>query len=333
VPPDEEIAMNIEPELSVVVPLYNEEENLPELYRRATAALKALKVSYELLLINDGSKDTTPVLLEQLAQQDTRVTVIHLSRNFGHQAAVSAGIDHARGRAVILMDGDLQDPPEVLGQFIDKWRQGFDVVYSVRTKRKEGIFKRTGYALFYRMLRATSSLDIPLDSGDFCLMDRKVVDVLRRLPERQRFVRGLRTFVGFRQIGLRHERDARFAGKPKYTFRAMLRLAIDGMVGFSDFPLTLVTYFGIFSFLLALGLSGWVLTDALIEHTAPRGWASILAVVLYMGSVQLLSLGIIAEYIRRIFLETKQRPFYIVGRISKAEVADDVIPAPLQRVA
>jgi dolichol-phosphate mannosyltransferase len=325
--------MAMEPEVSVVVPLYNEEENLPELHRRTSAALRELGVSYELLLINDGSKDGTALFLEALAQRDPHVTVIHLSRNFGHQAAVSAGIDHARGQAVILMDGDLQDPPEVLGQFLDQWRQGHEVVYSIRTKRKEGLFKRTAYALFYRMLRATSSLDIPLDSGDFCLMDRKVVDALRRLPERQRFVRGLRTFVGFRQIGLPHERDARFAGKPKYTFKALLRLAIDGMVGFSDFPLTLVTYFGIFSFILALGLSGWVLFDALHERTAPRGWASTLAVVLYMGSVQLLSLGIIAEYIRRIFLETKQRPFYIVGRITRGNDALDLAEPPLQRVA
>jgi polyisoprenyl-phosphate glycosyltransferase len=325
--------MNMEPEVSVVIPLFSEEENLPELYRRTTAALKALKISYEIVLINDGSADGTASMLDDLARRDARVTAIHLSRNFGHQAAVSAGIDHARGQAVILMDGDLQDPPEVLGQFLDQWRHGYEVVYSVRTKRKEGFVKRTAYALFYRMLRATSSLNIPLDSGDFCLMDRKVVDALRLLPERQRFVRGLRTFVGFRQIGLRHERDARFAGKPKYTFRALLRLAMDGMVGFSDLPLTLVTYFGVFSFILALGLSGWVLVDALYQHTAPRGWASILAVILYMGSVQLLSLGIIAEYIRRIFLETKQRPFYIVARISKVGDRADAVQPPLQRVA
>jgi dolichol-phosphate mannosyltransferase len=321
--------MKMPPEVSVVVPLFNEEENLPELYRRTTTALEALEISYELLLIDDGSKDNTAVLLDALAQKDGRVSAIHLSRNFGHQAAVSAGIDQSRGQAVILMDGDLQDPPEVLGQFLEQWRRGHDVVYSVRTKRKEGILKRTAYAVFYRMLRATSSLDIPLDSGDFCLMDRKVVDALKQLPERQRFVRGLRTFVGFRQIGLPHERDARFAGKPKYTFKALLHLAVDGMVGFSDFPLTLVTYFGIFSFLLALGLTGWVMLDALYQHTAPRGWASLLAVILYMGSVQLLSLGIIAEYIRRIFLETKQRPFYIVGRVKTQDASE----SSLQRVA
>src|SRR5262249_13209253 len=157
-------------------------------------------------------------ILDELARTDERVTGIHLSRNFGHQAAVTAGIDHARGQAVIVMDGDLQDPPEVLGQFLDVWRQGYDVVYDIRTKRKEGPVKRAAYALFYRLLRATSDLDIPLDSGDFCLMDRKVVDALRQLPERQRFIRGLRTFVGFRQTGLCYERDARNAGKPKYTF-------------------------------------------------------------------------------------------------------------------
>lgn len=310
------------PEISVVVPVFNEEENLPALYERTTRALAALGVSFELVLVNDGSRDSTPNLIDDFARQDERVVAVHLSRNFGHQAAVSAGMDLARGQAVILMDGDLQDPPEVLGQFIDVWRQGNDVVYAIRTKRKEGLFKRAAYAVFYRLLRSTSSLDIPLDSGDFCLMDRKVVEALKQIPERQRFVRGLRTFVGFRQTGLAYERDARHAGKPKYTFKALLRLAMDGLIGFSDLPLTLVTYFGIFSFLLAIGLTGWVVFDAWYSHTAPRGWASILVVMLYMGAVQLLSLGIVAEYIRRIFVETKQRPFYIVGRITRAAAAE-----------
>ncbi|HKI32383.1 MAG TPA: glycosyltransferase family 2 protein, partial [Gemmataceae bacterium] len=181
------------PQISVVVPLYNEEENIPELYRRLSAALGGLLHDYELVFVNDGSRDRTAELLNGLHARDARVTVIHLSRNFGHQPAVCAGLDHARGRGVVVMDGDLQDPPEVLGEFIDKWREGHDVVYAVRQNRKENLLKRAGYWTFYRLLRAISDLDIPLDSGDFCLMDRKVVDVLKHLPERLRFVRGLRT--------------------------------------------------------------------------------------------------------------------------------------------
>jgi dolichol-phosphate mannosyltransferase len=198
------------PELSVVVPLYNEEENIPELYRRLSAALGQLGLNYQLVLVNDGSRDRTPALLTELHAADSHVAVLHLSRNFGHQAAVSAGLAHAPGRAVAVMDGDLQDPPEVLGAFLDKWREGYDVVYAVRQNRKEGALKRAGYWVFYRLLRAISDLDIPLDSGDFCLMDRKVVAVLNHLPERMRFVRGLRTFVGFRQTGLCYDRAARY---------------------------------------------------------------------------------------------------------------------------
>ncbi len=322
------------PEISVVVPLFNEEENLAELFRRLVATLEGQGFGYELVFVNDGSTDGTAQLLEDLHQANSRVRVVHLSRNFGHQAAVSAGIDHARGQAVILMDGDLQDPPEVLPQFIATWRQGYEVVYAVRTKRKEGIVKRAGYALFYRLLRAVSDIDIPLDSGDFCLMDRKVVEVLKHLPEKTRFVRGLRTFVGFRQTGLCYERAARHGGQPKYTFRALLRLAVDGLISFSSFPLTLVTYFGMLSALLAFGLMGWVLVDAIASGTAPRGWASTVVVVLFMGTVQLISLGIMGEYLRRIFHEVKGRPNYIVRDVrQQAEQAQPREQNPVRRVA
>jgi dolichol-phosphate mannosyltransferase len=302
----------------VVVPLFNEEENAGELYRRLRASLEALGVTFELVFVNDGSSDATPVILSKLHHDDARVVVIHLSRNFGHQPAVSAGIDHARGRAVIVMDGDLQDPPEVLDKFIAPWRQGYEVVYAVRTKRKEGLFKRAGYYLFYRLLRAISDLDIPLDSGDFCLMDRKVIDALKGLPERMRFIRGLRTFVGFRQTGVQYERAAREAGKPKYSFRALMRLATDGLVSFSSYPLHLVTHLGLIAVVVALGLAVWVVVDAFSNNLTPRGWASTMVVVLFMGAVQLISLGIIGEYVRRIFLEAKGRPTYIAREIQKA---------------
>jgi dolichol-phosphate mannosyltransferase len=299
-----------------VVPLFNEQDNLPEVYRRVSRSVEALGLTHELILVNDGSSDETGELMDVLQEQDGRVVAIHLSRNFGHQAAVSAGLDHARGQAVAILDGDLQDPPEVLGQFVEKWREGYDVVYAIRAERKEGVVKRAAYALFYRLLRATSDIDIPLDAGDFCLMDRKVVKALRRLPERIRFVRGLRSFAGFRQTGIRYARAARHAGRPKYTWRALVRLALDGLVSFSRWPLNLVTYLGLTSATLALGLLVWVALDALYNQVTPRGWASTIIAVLLMSGVQLLSLGIIGEYVRRIFIECKGRPTYIVARKS-----------------
>jgi glycosyltransferase involved in cell wall biosynthesis len=313
-------AGNDPPDLSVVVPLYNEEGNVAELHRRLSGALGASSATYEIVLVDDGSRDATPGVIDELAERDPHLTVLHLSRNFGHQSAVSAGLAHARGRAVVVMDGDLQDPPEVIPQFVARWREGYDVVYAVRRRRKEGAGKRLGYFAFYRLLGAISDLDIPLDSGDFCLMDRRVVEALNNLPERKRFVRGLRTFVGFRQVGLAYERAARESGRPKYTFRALVGLAIDGLVSFSSYPLRLVTYLGLAVALMAVGLTVWVFTDAYTRQSAPHGWASTMVVVLFMGSVQLISLGIIGEYIRLIFLEAKERPTYIVEEYRPAAI-------------
>jgi dolichol-phosphate mannosyltransferase len=210
------------------------------------------------------------------------------------------------------MDGDLQDPPELLPRFVEKWHEGYDVVYAVREQRKEGPLKRLGYFCFYRLLGAISDVDIPLDSGDFCLMDRRVADVLKHLPEKMRFVRGLRSFAGFRQVGLAYDRAAREAGKPKYTFGSLILLAIDGLINFSSYPLRLVTYLGFVTICIALALLVWVVTSAIYNHTVPQGWASTLVTVLFIGSIQLFSLGIIGEYIRLIFQETKGRPTYIV---------------------
>ena len=298
--------------LSLVVPLYNEQQSVPELYHRICTTLGSVGLPFEIVLVDDGSRDATPRLIDDLSHTDRRVRALHLSRNFGHQAAISAGLDHARGHAVIVIDGDLQDPPELIPQLVARWREGFDVVYAVRTRRKEGLVKRLGYDSFYRILSQISDIDIPLDSGDFCLMDRKVVDVLSHLPERMRFVRGLRSFVGFRQTGLAYERAARQSGKPKYSYLALLFLAIDGLISFSSYPLRLVTYVGIFTICVALGLLTWAMLNALYNQTIPQGWASTLVTVLFMGSIQLFSLGIIGEYIRLIFLETKQRPTYIL---------------------
>ena len=301
------------PLLSVVIPLFNEELNVGQLHRRLVDSLDPLGEPYEILFVNDGSRDDTPKRLERIQDESPQVSVIHLSRNFGHQAAVSAGLEYARGRAIVVMDGDLQDPPEVLPKFVDRWREGYDVVYAVRRHRKEGPIKRLCYFLFYRIMNAISDINIPLDSGDFCLMDRKVVKVLVGLPEQMRFVRGLRTFVGFKQTGLEYERAAREAGKPKYTLRSLILLAIDGLVSFSGYPLRLAAYVGVATAFASVLVTVWVLIDALANHTAPRGWASVMATILFVGSIQLIGLGVVGEYIRLIFLESKRRPMYIIG--------------------
>jgi dolichol-phosphate mannosyltransferase len=315
------------PLVSVVVPLYNEEENVGELHRRLRAVLDGIQGGHEIVFVDDGSRDATDGLIDALYARDSNLVVLHLSRNFGHQAAVSAGIHQARGKSVIVMDGDLQDPPEILPEFLRLWRDGYDVVYAIRRHRKESRFKRLAYFVFYRLLGSISDLEIPLDSGDFCLMDRRVVDAMNALPEQRRFVRGLRTFVGFRQVGLAYERSAREAGRPKYTMRALFGLAIDGLVSFSSYPLRLVTYLGLAIVGVATLLTVWVFCDAIYQRSAPRGWASTLVVVLFMGSVQLICMGITGEYIRLIFLETKRRPTYIVGRrldrCDRADCVDD----------
>ena len=320
------------PTLSVVVPLYNESANMAELHRRTTAALEALGLDYELLLVDDGSRDETPALIEELRRRDPRVATLQLSRNFGHQPAVSAGLDHARGKAVVVLDGDLQDPPELIGELVRLWREGNEVVYAVRRRRREGWVKRFGYHAFYRILSAISDLDIPLDSGDFCLMDRKVVDVLAHLPERMRFVRGLRSFVGFRQVGLVYDRPAREAGDAKYSLRGLFALAVDGLVSFSGRPLRLATYLGLTAICVAAILLVWVFHDAITNGRSPQGWASTLVTVLFMGSIQLLGLGIIGEYIRLIFLETKGRPTYIVREYSGRTKGDEVLEPKDNRI-
>jgi polyisoprenyl-phosphate glycosyltransferase len=325
------------PEISVVVPLFDEQENVAELHRRVAATIDDLGITAEIVLVDDGSRDATPRLLDALAARDPRVVVLHLTRNFGHQAAVTAGIDGARGRAVVVMDADLQDPPELLGDFVKLWRAGNEVVYAVRTRRKEHLFKRAAYSLFYRMLRAIGEVDIPRDSGDFCLMDRRVVDALKSLPERVRFVRGLRAFVGFRQVGLTYDRPGREQGQTKYPLRKLVALGIDGLVSFSARPLRIVTTLGIVAATIALLLTGWVVADSIAMKTAPRGWASTIVVVLFMGSVQLISLGVIGEYIRLIFLETKGRPTYLVRDRREADVDRPVTarfePRPSRRAS
>lgn len=307
--------------ISLVVPAYNEEDGLEELYRRVAAASTSWGEAWELVIIDDGSRDRTLEILERLAEQDPRVKVVSLSRNFGHQAAVTAGLQHAGGSVVCVMDADLQDPPEELLPFIEKIREGHDVVYAIRTKRKEGLFKRIAYHTYYRLLKRLATLDIPLDSGDFCVMRGEVVDAINGLPERNRFVRGLRTWVGFRQTGLAYERAARFAGEPKYTLRKLFKLAGDGIVNFSYRPLQAIMLLGFFVGTVAVALGLVVLAQYIgnfpilgYNPREARGWTSLILVLLFSSAVQLFCLGILGEYLGRLFEETKRRPVYLVKK-------------------
>lgn len=298
--------------LSVVLPVYNERETLEALRSRLIPILEELTGgSFEVIFVDDGSRDGSDQLLDGLNAADRRVKVIHLSRNFGHQAALQAGLDAATGDAVVLMDADLQDPPELLRRFCARWRQGHEVVYAVRRRRKEGRLKRAAYAVFYRTLHAIAEIDLPLDAGDFCLLDRRVVDTLIGLRERNRFLRGLRTWVGFRQIGVEYEREARVVGEPKYTLRKLVGLALSGYVGFSSKPLRASVWMGILTAGAGFLLGAGALATKLLGIYSPQGWVSTIAVILLTSGVQLLMLGVIGEYLARVYDEVRQRPLYV----------------------
>ncbi len=309
------------PVLSVVIPVYNEEENLPLLYRRLTRVLLACEPQYEIIFVDDGSRDGGPALLEQWAGQDPRLRLVELARNFGHQTAISAGLAHTSGQAVIVMDADLQDPPEVLPAFIDKWRQGYEVVYAIRRGRKESWPKRKAYDLFYRLLRKIVAIEIPLDAGDFCIMDRKVVDLLVAMPERNRFVRGIRSWVGLKQTGLAYERQGRHAGHSKYSLGKLLALALDGMISFSFLPLRFITLLGFGVSALSIVLALFYAVKKLTVGLSPPGFATLIVAILFLAGMQLITIGVIGEYVGRIFEEVKQRPLYIVRRIVQREQA------------
>jgi dolichol-phosphate mannosyltransferase len=310
------------PKYSLIIPIYNEEETIPELYRRVSDVMDSLDESVELILINDGSRDRSLNLMRQLQERDARVCYISFARNFGHQAAVTAGLNFARGQVIVVLDADLQDPPELIPKMIESWQAGYHVVYAQRTKRKkESWFKRLTAYVFYRLLRQLADVDIPADTGDFCLMDRQVVDLLNSMPERNRYIRGLRAWIGFRQTAVKFERDPRFAGEVKYTFKKSLALAINSLVSFSKIPLRLSTYLGLFSALIALFMALLVLYWRLQQPDSPvTGLATILIAVFFLGSVQLISIGILGEYIGRIYEEVKGRPAYTIAEIAGLEI-------------
>ncbi len=318
--------------ISVVVPLYNEEQVAYESYTRLKAVLESLHEPYEMIFVNDGSRDATPIILRRICETDPTVHFIDFSRNFGHQTAISAGMDYALGDAVVVIDADLQDPPEVIPEMIAKWREGFDVVYGKRAERKgETLFKRVTSALFYRLLKNLSDVDIPVDTGDFRLIDRKVCDALKLVKERNRYVRGIISWLGFRQTGVEYVRDKRFAGETKYPLHKMLRFAFDGITSFSIKPLKLSSYVGGwisvtgFSYLLV------VLFLKLFTNHTVAGWASVMAVSLFFNGVVLMMLGIIGEYIGRIYDEAKGRPLYIVREIINSGASDNGVDLSTQR--
>jgi dolichol-phosphate mannosyltransferase len=302
--------------LTLVVPVFNEEEVLGAFYERTSRALGSIEsMSYELIFIDDGSRDTSYEQLAAFAAKDPHVQVIKFSRNFGHQIAISAGIDHARGDCVAVIDADLQDPPEVLADMVSQWKQGFDVVYGVRSDRAgETRLKLWTASMFYKMLGRLTNIHIPANVGDFRLMSRRVIDQVKTLREKDRFVRGLVSWVGFRQTGVTYQRDARYAGETKYPFRKMLKFSFDGITSFSTLPLKLATWMGTITALIAVIYLLGVVVQKLLGYTV-QGWATIMVAMLFMGSVQLICLGILGEYVGRIFNEVKPRPMYVVEEI------------------
>lgn len=308
--------MSAEPRLSVVVPLHNEEFVLPELLRRTRAVLDGIEGGpHEIVLVDDGSTDGTLELLEAAAQEDARLLVIALSRNFGHQAALTAALDYVTGDAVVILDGDLQDPPEAIPLFLQHFQAGFDVVYARRVQRKDVWWLRLGYYFFYRLIALLSDVRLPLDAGDFGLMSRRVVEQLQGMPEHHRYLRGLRTWVGFRQIGIAIERSQRHLGKSKYSTLRLLKLAFDGIFAFSVVPLRAAALVGAVAIALSVLFAAYSLHAKIFLHRSPRGFTALILLITFLSGVHLLSLGIIGEYVGRIYEEIKARPLYVISRV------------------
>lgn len=302
------------PVLSVIIPIYNEEQNIPVLYTRMKQVLDSLGDTYELLFINDGSRDQSMRLIRELAAKDNKVHFINFSRNFGHQIAVTAGLDACKGDQVVIIDADLQDPPELIAEMRAKMKEGYEVVYARRNKRSgESFMKRWTAKMFYRILAKITSIDIPLDTGDFRIMDRKIVDVLKHMPEQQKFLRGQISWAGFRQTYITYDRDQRNAGETGYTYKKMIRFALDGITSFSNWPLKVATITGFvvsgITFLIAL----YALYARFVSKDYVPGWTSLILAVLFIGGVQLITIGIIGEYISRLSANVRNRPLYIIN--------------------
>lgn len=300
--------------LSIVVPMYFEEDVAEECYSRLTDVCQSIdNVDYELVFVNDGSTDNTLIILKDLHAKDKHVKIVNFSRNFGHSAAVSAGIDYAKGDAVVLIDADLQDPPELIKIFVEKWREGYDVVYGVRSKRKgETVFKKATAHLYYAFLDNLSEIDIPRNTGDYRLMDKKVCDIIRKMPEKNRFIRGMVSWVGFKQIGVEYIRDERYAGETKYSIKKMFSFAADGVMSFSNKPLKAVLYLGFITLIIDVVFIIYVLYS-FFSGKAVSGWSSVMLIIAFFFGVLFITLGIIGQYIARISDDVKSRPLYVVS--------------------
>lgn len=303
----------MQPDLSVIIPIYNEEKNIAVLYQRMNKVLDDLACTAELVFINDGSRDASIFLIRELAEKDKRVKYINFSRNFGHQIAVTAGLDACKGKQIVIIDADLQDPPELIREMRAKMKEGYEVVYARRRKRAgESFMKRYTAKWFYRTLAKLTSVKIPLDTGDFRIMDRKIVDVLKHMPEQQKFLRGQISWAGFRQTYIEYDRDQRHAGETGYTYKKMIRFALDGITGFSNIPLKFATFAGFFVSGITFLISLYALYSRFIAKDYVPGWTSLILAVLFIGGVQLISIGIIGEYISRLSANVRNRPLYIV---------------------
>lgn len=297
---------------SIIIPIFNEQKTIAELHDRLVKAAASFDSSYEVIFVDDGSRDESFAMLKSIHERDHRFKVVRLSRNFGHQVAISAGLDMASGDAVILMDGDLQDPPELFPELVAKWKEGFDVVYTVKRSRQEHRLKRAAFTAFYRLLHALSAIKIPMDAGNFSLMDKKVVAVFREMPERNRYISGMRAWAGFRQTGVTFDREPRFAGEPQMSLGRLIELALDGIFSFSNVPLRLAVYLGLFVALASFAGGLFVIYAKLFTDKAILGWSSTILSVLFVGGMVLLTLGVIGEYISRIYEEVKSRPLYVI---------------------
>jgi glycosyltransferase involved in cell wall biosynthesis len=303
------------PTITIIAPIFNELENIPELYHRMREVMGSIGETWELILVDDGSRDGSTEVIRKVAETDDHVRPVIFARNFGHQIAVTAGLDYSRGNAVIIIDADLQDPPEVILDLIAKWREGYEVVYAIRKEREgETWFKKTTASLFYRMIYKITDVKIPLDTGDFRLLDRKVVNIMSKMREQHRFLRGMASWVGFKQIGVEYKRAARFAGVTKYPLKKMLKFALNAVTSFSYVPLQIATYIGFIAAALSIISIPVVIVLRLVGTTQLTGQATTLIMVLFLGGVQLISLGIIGEYIGRIYDEVKGRPIYVVAQ-------------------
>lgn len=303
-------------EISIIIPLYNEEKVFDKLVNRIRQILDSHTFGIEAVMVDDGSRDGTAVMMQRLALEDHRFKAVFLSRNYGHQIAVSAGMAHvSASTAVMIIDGDLQDPPELIDTFYSRIKEGYDVAYAVRKKRKENLFKRSLYWLFYRILKLISDTELPLDSGDFCMISRKVNDIIASMPEQSRFLRGLRTWVGFKQIAVPYERDARVAGESKYSLGKLFQLAYDGIFNFSFVPLRVITRLGMYTILLSLIYLSYVLFKKILGYPLPSGFTALIFAISLFSGVQLISLGVIGEYVSRIYQQVKNRPLFLVRKV------------------